>query len=116
MATLDTSDRSQIAAFGELEERRRAVLLQLEKTAENAAVTLQQYAYMVAAITSEGSIGAVWPDAEDDHAGYVAVFGASIGGALAALAAVVEAAWAVRDAGAAVGLAVLPGLPGRIGK
>lgn len=104
MATLDTSDRAQIAAFAELEERRRAVLLQLEKTAESAAVTLQQYGYMVAAIAAEGSIGAVWADAEEDHAGYVAVFGASIGGALSALAAVVDAAWVVRDAGAAVGL------------
>ena len=113
MATLDTNDRAQIAAFAELEERRRIVLAQLEKTAESAAVTLQRYDDMAAAITPEGSIGSVWPDAVGDHDGYVAVFGASIGFALAALRATVDAAWSVRGAGEKVGLAVLPGLPER---
>ncbi len=114
MATLDTSDRAQIAAFAELEEDRRLVLAQLETTAQSAALTLSRYADMVAAVAVDGSVGAVWPDAGEDHAGYVAVFGASIGGALSALAAAVAAAWAVRDAGDAAGIGVLPNLPRRV--
>ncbi len=114
MSSIDTSDRGQVVAFGALEELRRLILAQLETTAVSAALTLGQYARMEEAVAAEGSIGSVWPDASEDHAGYVAVFGSSIDGALAALDAVVRAAWTVRTAGEAAGLAVLSGLPPRV--
>ena len=107
-------DRAEREAQMVAESMRRDILAQIANAVDACERALAQYAEHEAAMAEGGAIATDWPGATAEHAQYVAALGEPLSGMKTALGAVLPAAVALHAAGAAVGLELLPGLPGHI--
>jgi hypothetical protein len=98
-------------AIATLAQQRADLLAQLTTTAQAARLTTEKWAALQVAVSAEGEIGSVWPDAAAANQQLIDGLGGAVPRTLAALEEMIAAARALQTAGEAMGLDLLPGLP-----